>query len=81
MNSLNPVASSSKYVRLTKKSLETHIYISYMDRFNKEVMTQLYEAGLLSQNNEPVNLDNHIREMNNQCRKKRSKYIEDIRRY
>ena len=81
MNSLNPVASSSKYVRLTKKSLETHIYISYMDRFNKEVMTQLYETGLLSQNNEPVNLDNHIREMNNQCRKKRSKYIEDIRRY
>ena len=81
MNSLNPVANSSKYVRLTKKSLETHIYISYMDRLNKEVMTQLYEAGLLSQNNEPVDLDNHLREMNNQCRKKRSKHIDDIRRY
>ena len=81
MNNLNPVKSSSKYSRLTKKCLETHIYISYMDRFNKEVMTQLYEAGLLSQNNEPVDLNNHIREMNNQCRKNRPKYTDDIRRY
>lgn len=73
--------NQQKYCGLTEKNLETHIYILYLDKINKEIMTKLYEEGLLSQNNEQVDLAQHIKSMSNEYRTKRASIISDIRCY
>ena len=73
--------TSYKYSRLTSRNLETHIYYSYMDKFNSGIMTKLFEDNLLSQNNETVNLEQHIKNMNDEYKKQRNTYIANIRCY
>ena len=78
---MSNLPNQQKYCRLTGKNLETHLYISYLDKINKEIMTKLFEEGLLSQNNEVVDLEQHIKCMSNEYRIKRTSIISDIRCY
>ena len=52
-----------------------------MDKFNSGIMTKLFEDNLLSQNNETVNLEQHIKNMNDEYKKQRNTYIANIRCY